>query len=240
MVTVQSQVRAHFLQFHDVHEAVVENVFSNHRAAFSDAVHGGELSLHIRGEIGKRRGGYINRPGFYPGLHCQGYARLVAVDLGAGFHQLFQHRLQQVGSGIFQFDPAAGHGRRDQVGSGFYPVRQDVVAGSTQFFHALYLDPAGSRSADFRAHAVKAQRQVGHLGFPCGIFDDGSAFCQRCGHHQVFRAGNGHRIEVDISAMQTFSLRLYVTVVHGNLRAHGGQSFQVQVNRPRTNGAAAR
>ena len=57
------QVRSHFPQFHDVHEAVVENIFGDHGAPFGNAVQRSELGLHVRGETGEGRGIDIDCPG---------------------------------------------------------------------------------------------------------------------------------------------------------------------------------
>ena len=96
-----------------------------------------------------------------------------------------------------------------------------------------------SGAFDLRAHLVQQVRQVDYFGLARAIFQHGLAFGQSRRHQQVF--GSGHRdfFEDNARALQPLGAGFDVAVFLGDLRAQLLQPFEVQIDRARSNGAAA-
>ena len=62
---------------------------------------------------------------------------------------------------------------------------------AVQFLHAFDDDAPGAGAFDFRAHLVEEIGEVDDLGFGGGAFDDGDAFGEHGGHHDVVGAEHG-------------------------------------------------
>ena len=78
----------------------------------------------------------------------------------------------------------------------------------------------GAGAADLRAHRDQESREVDDLGLARGVFDDGLAFGERRGHHQVFGAGDGHGFEHQPRAAQPLGARADVAVLDLDVGAH--------------------
>ena len=89
------------------------------------------------------------------------------------------------------------------------------------------------------SHANQKLRQIDNFRLTGGIFENRLAARQRCGHHQVFGAGHGHRVKNDMRTLQAFCPGAYVTVFHDHPGAHRLQALHMQVDRARPDGTAA-
>ena len=101
-------------------------------------------------------------------------------------------------------------------------------------------DLVGARALDLGAHGDQEIGQIHHLGLARRVLEDRLAVGQRRGHHQVLGARHGDGIEHQARALQAPGPRADVAALDLDLRAHGLQSRDVDVHRPRTDGAAAR
>ena len=109
-----------------------------------------------------------------------------------------------------------------------------------QSIHAGDGDGVAARAFDFGAHRDQAMRQVHHFRLARRIFQNRYAVRERRGHHQVFRAGHADQIEEYARALEPFRLRVDIAVLDMDFRAHRLQAFDMQVDRTRPDGAAAR
>ena len=220
-----------------MHEAVLEYGFHHHRAAFRDAVERHELRLHVGGECRVRRGTHVHR--FRAPRHFQMDGVTSNLDLCAGFGELFQHSLQNVGTRLAQGDATASRCRRHQKGSALDTVRHDFVRRAMQYFDACDgngIRPVAGDSGAHRAHTIC---QVHHFRFACGVLQHGHTVGQSRRHHQVLGTGDADDIEENACAFKTFGLGVNVAVFDGDLRPHRLQSFDVQIDGTRTDGATA-
>ncbi len=91
-----------------------------------------------------------------------------------------------------------------------------------------------------RAHLDQQLGQVDHLRLAGGVLEHRGALGQRRRHHQVLGAGDGDGVEEDGGPLEAaLDPRADVAALDADLRAHGLEAAQVQVHRPRADGAAA-
>src|SRR5690606_13302889 len=237
-VTLKGNVCSHPDQFLQVHEAVFKYGFDDGSGPLGHRIHGGKLSLHIRGERRIRRG---------PQADCLGplafHIHLNPVRAGravrARLFQLEQHGFKDIFPGIFYFHPATGRSGRHQVGSGFDPVRQYVVVASVQALHAIDFNGCSTVAFDIGAHSDQTLGQIHHFRLAGRVFEDGFTLGQRSGHHQVFGTRYGDRIQENVGALQpAIGLGLDVAILHLDIGTHHFQTVDVQVYRAGTDGTA--
>ena len=114
--------------------------------------------------------------------------------------------------------------------------------GAVQFFHAFDDQTSRPRALDFRAHLVQKIRQVDDLGFGRRAFDDGDAIGQDRRHHHVVGPENCRAEfarEINDGAAQFRREHFYVAVLDPHRGAERFKSFQMQIDRPVANDAAA-
>ena len=100
----------------------------------------------------------------------------------------------------FHGEFAAGHRRRDQECSGFNAVRNNGVLSAVQAADATDADFVRARAFDLGAHLVEQIRKVLHLGLARRVFKDGNPLGKRGRHHEIFGAGHGNRVEIEVCA----------------------------------------
>ena len=108
--------------------------------------------------------------------------------------------------------------------------------------HAGDGDGGAAGAGDVGAHGVEEFRQVHDFGFAGGAFDDGHAFGQRGGHHDVGGAqhgGAGAAAEKHGVADELSGGGLHVAVVDVDFGAEGLEAFEVQIDGARADDAAA-
>ena len=101
---------------------------------------------------------------------------------------------------------------------------------------------ANRRSAgalDFGAHGVEQRSEVGDFGFAGAVLHDGFAVGERGGHEQVFGSGDGDFVEDNFGAAEAVGGGFDVAVLLRDLGAQALETFDVQVDGARTDGAAA-
>ncbi len=106
---------------------------------------------------------------------------------------------------------------------------------------ALDFDPRGSRAANARAHLVEAVGEIDHFWLARGVDDQGRATGGRRRHHRNMGAANRHLRESDLRAGQALrGLDDRVAAVNLDVRAEFLERHQKQIDRPRSDRAAAR
>ncbi|MNF44971.1 hypothetical protein D3C84_260930 [compost metagenome] len=238
-VAFDQDLRAHAVHFIDVHEAVLEHGLDHRTGAFGHGVHGDELGLHVGGERRIGRGTKVDR--LRPvTLHVQLDPVVAGVDVGTGLFQLLQHGFEDGRIGVLELDAATGGSSGHQVGAGFDTVGHHVVARAPQAFDAIDGDGVGAGALNLRAHGDQAVGQVDHFRFAGGVLQHAPAVGQGRGHHDVLGTGHADGIEEEVGATQATgrSLGLDVAAFDVDLRTHGLEAADVQVDRTRTDGAA--
>ena len=133
----------------------------------------------------------------------------------------FDNRIRQrIGhrADMFRFDSRDRHAvaanrARDEKRPRFDPIRNDVVLGAVQFFHAFDDQSPRPGAFDFRAHLVQEIRQIADLRLRGRAFDHRDAFGQNGGHHDVIGPENGRAefaAQIDDGAFQFRRENLHV------------------------------
>ncbi len=92
---------------------------------------------------------------------------------------------------------------------------------------------------DAGAHLIEHLRQGHDFGLARGIAQDRLALGQGGGHHQILGAGDRGDIEIDVSAHQPVGNRFDISVLQMDRSTQTFQPFEMQIDRPRTDGTAA-
>ena len=133
----------------------------------------------------------------------------------------------------------SGDGRGDEEGAGFDAVGVDTVFGTVQFRDALDADGGGAGTLNLGAHGVEQGGQIGHLRLARAVFEEGFAVSEGGGHQEILGAGDGDFVEDDVGAFKAIGPCFEIAVLLGDGGAHGCEAFDVQVNGPAADGAAA-
>ena len=143
------------------------------------------------------------------------------------------------GDNIFQKQLAAGDGCHQHKAAGLDTVWNGGVAGRVQGFYAKNAHHISACAFNARAHCVQKISQVNNFRFLGCVFNHGGALSQRGCHHNIFRRANAGEIQINAGSVQMVHLSFNVARADGDASAHSLKAFQVQVNRPGANGAAA-
>ena len=136
---------------------------------------------------------------------------------------------------------ASGDDRRQHVGAELNPIRNHGVGAAVQLVDAMNDDLACPFAFDSRSHGAEAASQVQDFRFASRVPDCGRAFCERCREHDVFGRSDRHHRKLDARSGQAVSrIRMNVAVPEFQLRPKPSQTFQVQVDRTRSDRASAR
>ena len=114
------------------------------------------------------------------------------------------------------------------------------MGGAVQSVDAVNDDAVCPCAADAGAHGDQAVRQIDDFRLACGVLDHRFAHSEHRGHHQVLGAGDGDHVGEDACAFEPRRFGLDVALLDVDFRAHGLQALDVLIDRPRTDGAAAR
>ena len=129
----------------------------------------------------------------------------------------------------------------DEERPGLDAVGDDGMCCAVQSGLALNTDRRGPGSFNRGAHFAEQGGKVGDLRFAGGILNDGFTPCEGGGHHEVLGAGDGDAVKVDDGALESVGrVSADVAVLLADLSAELLEPGQVQVDRPRSDGAASR
>ena len=111
-----------------------------------------------------------------------------------------------------------------------------------QFLDALDRDVARSHALDLRPHRLQQAAQVDDLGLARGIEQLGPALGEHCGHHRIFGRPDRHHRKGELTPGEPSATRRNrADIAGGDLddRTHRLERFQVQIDRPVADRAAA-
>ena len=105
---------------------------------------------------------------------------------------------------------------------------------------AADLDDIGAGAVDVGAHHVQAVGQVHHVGLAGDVFQHGQTVGHDGRQHGVHGGAHRYRVEKDMRPLQAAGGDADHAVLHRILRPQGGEGFEVLVNGPGAQVAAAR
>ena len=170
------------------------------------------------------------------------YAIGQGLHLHASIAQLVDNGIEMLGAPALQHHIAARSGHSAQESAAFNAVGHHGVLAAVELFYPFNGDAAGAVPSNFRSHFDKHFCQIGNFRLLRGVFKHGYAIGQGSSHQEVFSASHSHHVGGDFCAFQTLlpsgQAGMDVAVADFNHSAHGLQTFDVLLNRARTNGAA--
>ena len=141
-----------------------------------------------------------------------------------------EQRVEMGGIAAGNVEIAAGHGARDEKGSGFDAVGNDAVLRAFQFAYAFHADGRRACAFDLCSHLVEKRGEVGDFGLAGAVLQNGFAFGESGGHEQVFGAGDGDFVEDNFRAFEAIGAGFDVAVILRDFRAELFESFNVHVD----------
>ncbi len=222
-----------------MHEAILENGFADGGGSLGHRHQRHELRLQIGGKAGKGRGGKIHRrrPA---AIHAQTDAARRIAHFRAGPLEPFQKRGDGIAPCPHKFDIAARNGSGNGEGACFDAIRHHRMFGAVQHFHAFDGKPGGTQPLNPGAHRDQAMAEILDLRLARGVGDDGGAARQGGRHQCGFRRADRNGRKNDLRAMKAvFCPRQHIAVGKLDFGAHQGQGIEMQIDRPRPDGAAA-
>ena len=124
-------------------------------------------------------------------------------------------------------------------------ARDDTVGNGTpchraELLHSLDVYGGSSLAGDLRAHRVQEVAQVRDFRLAGGVFDDGLPFRHRSGHHEVLGARMRGVVQADDRSGKPRGRRAKQSFLVDHPRPHFAEAIEVEIHRPRSNGAPAR
>ena len=139
-------------------------------------------------------------------------------------------------------DALSQHGPGHEEGARLDAVWDDDVLRAVQFFHPFDDNAVGASAFDLGPHLDEEVGEVLHLRLGGGTFDDGGAFGQHGGHHDIVRAEHGGAVlahEIHLAAFKAFlGIHKDVSAFHLDLCAEGFEALEVEVHRAVADDAA--
>ena len=223
-----ADVGPHPHQFVDVAEAAGEEVLGDDAHAVGHREHGHQQRLVVRGQAGVRQGRDVDRAQWGSGQGPE------AAAVGRAPHPHLADLLHEhghvVGHRPLEGDLAAGDAHRGQVRGGLDPIGNHGVLHRVEGPDALDGDRRGARTPDLGPHPVEQRGQVGQLGLPGGVVDDGRALGQHRGHEGVLGGPDAGELEQDPGPGELRGPGRHVAVLHPHLGPQGLQGLQVHVD----------
>ncbi len=233
-----ADICAEAAKFRHVHEAVLENGFLDDALAAGQGHQGHELRLKIGSKAGINVRGHIHRLDGAGTLYRHGIE--AAMNLATGLDQLVEQDRDQFRTYLGQAHFPTGHGASHGIGAGFDAIADHRPVGALEAGDAFDDDSGGTLTGNLGAHGVQAFGQVGDLRLAGGVFQHGRAMGQNGRHQGMFGSAYRHEREFDLGALQAARrLSEDITFVHVDMSAKRFQRLQVQIDRARTDGAAA-
>ena len=233
-------LRAHADQFGGVHKAVFKDFLFEGGGAFGGAEKRHHLRLKVGREAGERLGRDIDS--FYmvgAAFDLETLFRLGHFD--AGGVEFFAEGTDEVDAAAQQFDFAAADGGGKHVGAQFDAVGNNGMCRGAEAVDTLDGDCGGAITLNLRAHAAQAIGEIDNFGLAGGVVDDGGAFGQCCGHHDVLGGPHRGEGEVDHGTLEaaTRGLGIEIAIAQVDARAHFLKSVGVDVHRTCADGTPA-
>ena len=117
------------------------------------------------------------------------------------------------------------------------------MRGTVKALDTLDTDTPRTLAFNARTHLDEHFSQVADLGLLCRVFQHGFAVGQGGCHHKIFGTCHSHHVCGEVASLQAFQAWCqsghHVAMLDDNLGAHGLQTLDVLVHRPRANRATA-
>jgi len=220
-----------------MHKAIFKNILCHRAGTFGLGGEGHVLGLHIGGEARVLFRGHVGSLELAAGADADVVG--TDVDLDTTLFELGDERTEVLRLAAVDVEIATGDGSCDEEGSSFDAVGVDAVTCAVKFGHALDADGGCAGAFDFGTHCDEQGGEVGDLGLPGAVFEDGLAFGQGGGHQEVFGAGDGDLVEDDVRAFEAVGSGFEVAVVLCDGGTHGFEAADVEVDGAATDGAAS-
>ena len=223
-----------------MHVAVFKDRLFQNALAVRDGERGHHLRLQIRRES-RERSSRNSRRGQPPVQALDAYAFRSLADFSAYLMDFFSEGGNQIQPAADEIQVASGDDRRQHVCAKLNPVRNHGMRAAVQLVYALNDDLTCPVAFDPRPHGAEAASQIEDFRFASRVPDGGRAFRERRRQHDVFRRSDGNRRKLDARSGQAVSgIRMNIAVLEFQLRAELSQTFQVQIDRTRSDRATAR
>lgn len=161
-------------------------------------------------------------------------------DIDPSQIELFAKRANQIETPAQKFDFAAAYRGGQHICAQLDSVGDNGVCRSAEAVNALNGNCGGAIAINLRAHAAQAIRKVHDFRLAGGVVDDGCAFGQSGGHHDVFGRTDRGKGEINHSTFETpsrsFCVKIAITQV--DVGPHFGQPVGVNIHGSRANSTA--
>ena len=158
-----------------------------------------------------------------------------------GLGQDFGRRAQQVAAHSHQVDLAAAGRGRHGISRRLDTVGQDAIRGAVQPSDASNHQTVGPDALDVGPHGEKTPGEIGDLGLARGVLQHRLAIGERRRHQKIFGRPDRHRGEANDGAGEAGrGGGVDIASTELDARAKLGQALQMQIDRPRADGTAAR
>ncbi|MNV52500.1 hypothetical protein D3C71_1445980 [compost metagenome] len=223
-----------------MHEAVFKDGFGDHTGAFRNQVQQAELSLHIGREPRVWRSTHGHRFRAFA-MHIQTDPVFTHFDIRTGFAQLGQHGIQRIRTGITAHHLATGNGCSDQEGTGLDAIRQNAINTATQTINPFDSDAVTAGTGDFCAERVEEVGRIDNFRFTRSILNHGGTGRQGGSTHDGHGSANADLVHNDVCALQAaIDGSFNIAFFQFDLCTELFQTGNMQIDRTRTDGAAAR
>ncbi len=229
----------HPVELGDVHEAVLEDGLGHHRGTLGDREQRHELRLHVGGKARIGLGHDVDAAKRTAAADAHGAVLLAHLDAGLLEHP--HHGAEMADAAAEQPHVAAGDADSAGIGAALDPVGDHGVTRAVQPVHAIDDDDARALVGDAGAHRHQAGDQVGDLGLARGVDDLGASIRQGRRHQQVLGGADGGERQHDAGPGQAArGAGIDVAGLETDLGAERFKPLEMDVDRPRADGAAAR
>ena len=127
--------------------------------------------------------------------------------IAADFHQLRADGFQMLGNHILHRHIPSGGRCREHKGTSFNLVGDDGIFCSVELLHTADPDHIRSRALDVRSHAVQEIGEIHHMGFLCGVLDDGKTVRKGRRHHDIDGRPHADHVHVQMTPLQGLRFR---------------------------------
>ena len=242
-------LRAHARQLGNMHKSLGVNLLGDHRVSLRKAEQRHELRLQVGRKSRVGLGGDLRWLELALAGHAHGCVHRIVgagekLDMHADLAEAVNHRQHPVVRELLEGHIAVGYRRGHRVGSGDDAVGNHDMVRRAKALDAMNHQARSAGALDAGSHGVEQIGEVDHFWLAGRTFDDGPALGQHCGAHHIGGAENGRAVgatEEDGRALQAF-WRGHddVTAVELDLGAERLHSAEMEVNRPRAEGATTR
>ena len=220
----------HADQLVKVGKAIFPDLLIDGAHALSRAEKNAELGLHVGRESGVYGGGDLSA--LQVTRRGDGNGGFSLLDGDSHLGQLADDGLQMLGDDVGQGNTAARSGYGAHIGAGFDHVGNNGVGATVQFLYAINVNFRCACTQNVSAAHIQEIGQGHDVGLSGGVTDDGSAFCQHGGQHDVDGSTYGSHVQNNLSAAHSVGSEAFKSLTCGlHLGTHDFKSTGMVVQR---------